>query len=151
MRLNIFGGITKRTELKTLKKLNGILNLYLRRTKMIKIENVEIFGWQAAIRGMRNPLNSWEKSDSFESEIGGTEKWLPAKNANIIQTKPAIILNHHAANGTVIPIGTVLMPNPIIITAAIIADTLRAAMLVAIQKIIVEIIGISSELAQNWF
>lgn len=49
-------------------------------------------------------------------------------------------------NGTVIPIGTVLMPNPIIITDAIIADTLRAAMLVAIQKIIVEIIGISSEL-----
>lgn len=48
-------------------------------------------------------------------------------------------------NGTVIPIGTVLMPNPIIITDAIIADTLRAAMLVAIQKIIVEIIGISSE------
>ena len=41
---------------------------------MIKIENVEIFGWQAAIRGMRNPLNSWEKSDSFESEIGETEK-----------------------------------------------------------------------------
>ena len=31
---------------------------------MIKIENVEIFGWQAAIRGMRNPLNSWDKSDS---------------------------------------------------------------------------------------
>jgi len=52
-------------------------------------------------------------------------------------------------NGTVIPIGTVLMPNPIIITDAIIADTLLAAMLVAIQKIIVEIIGISSELAQN--
>ena len=25
---------------------------------MIKIENVEIFGWQAAIRGMRNPLNN---------------------------------------------------------------------------------------------
>ena len=49
-------------------------------------------------------------------------------------------------NGTAIPIGTVLMPNPIIITAAIIAGTLRAAMLVAIQKIIVEIIGISSEL-----
>ena len=31
---------------------------------MIKIENVEVFGWEAAIRGMRNPLNSWEKSDS---------------------------------------------------------------------------------------
>lgn len=31
---------------------------------MIKIDNVEIFGWEAAIRGMRNPMNSWEKSDS---------------------------------------------------------------------------------------
>lgn len=36
---------------------------------MIKIENVEVFGWEAAIRGMRNPLNSWDKSDSiFEHE-----------------------------------------------------------------------------------
>lgn len=37
---------------------------------MIKIENVEVMGWEAAIRGMRNPLNSWEKSDSgwFSSE-----------------------------------------------------------------------------------
>lgn len=31
---------------------------------MIKIENVEVVGWEAAIRGMRNPMNSWEKSDS---------------------------------------------------------------------------------------
>ncbi len=31
---------------------------------MINIENTEVFGWEAAIRGMRNPLNSWEKSDS---------------------------------------------------------------------------------------
>lgn len=33
---------------------------------MIKIENVETFGWEAAIRGMRNPMNSWEKSDSVK-------------------------------------------------------------------------------------
>lgn len=32
---------------------------------MIKIENTEVMGWDAAIRGMRNPMNSWEKSDSF--------------------------------------------------------------------------------------
>jgi hypothetical protein len=32
---------------------------------MLKIENVEIAGCQAAIRGMRNPKNSWERSDSF--------------------------------------------------------------------------------------
>ena len=31
---------------------------------MIKIENVDVFGFEAAIRGMRNPLNSWDKSDS---------------------------------------------------------------------------------------
>ena len=31
---------------------------------MIKIEKTEVFGWDAAIRGMRNPLNSWDKSDS---------------------------------------------------------------------------------------
>lgn len=31
---------------------------------MIKIENTEVMGWEAAIRGMRNPMNSWEKSDS---------------------------------------------------------------------------------------
>ena len=31
---------------------------------MIKFENGEIVGWEAAIRGMRNPMNSWEKSDS---------------------------------------------------------------------------------------
>ena len=31
---------------------------------MLKIENVDIMGWEAAIRGMRNPKNSWEKSDS---------------------------------------------------------------------------------------
>ena len=31
---------------------------------MIKLENAEVFGWEAAIRGMRNPMNSWDKSDS---------------------------------------------------------------------------------------
>ena len=31
---------------------------------MIKIENYEVLGWEHAIRGMRNPMNSWEKSDT---------------------------------------------------------------------------------------
>ena len=31
---------------------------------MIKIEHTEVYGWEAAIRGMRNPMNSWDKSDS---------------------------------------------------------------------------------------
>ena len=33
---------------------------------MLKVENTEVFGWEAAIRGMRNPMNSWHLSDSFE-------------------------------------------------------------------------------------
>lgn len=37
---------------------------------MIKIENVEVMGWEVAIRGMRNPMNSWEKSDSGWHLIG---------------------------------------------------------------------------------
>ena len=32
---------------------------------MIKIENDSVVGWEAAIRGMRNPMNSWDKIDSF--------------------------------------------------------------------------------------
>lgn len=32
---------------------------------MIQVENVQVMGWEAAIRGMRNPRNSWEKSDSY--------------------------------------------------------------------------------------
>ena len=35
---------------------------------MIKIENVEVLGWEHAIRGMRNPMNSWDKSDSTFSK-----------------------------------------------------------------------------------
>ena len=31
---------------------------------MIKLENEQVVGWESAIRGMRNPLNSWKKSDS---------------------------------------------------------------------------------------
>ena len=37
---------------------------------MLKIENTDVVGWEAAIRGMRNPMNSWEKSDSIFVEDG---------------------------------------------------------------------------------
>lgn len=33
---------------------------------MIKIENTDVAGWGHAIRGMRNPLNSWDKMDSHD-------------------------------------------------------------------------------------
>lgn len=40
------------------------------------IENVEIFGYKAAIRGMRNPMNSWSKSDSDADLIGQNDEQL---------------------------------------------------------------------------
>ena len=52
---------------------------------MLKIENVEVVGWNPAIRGMRNPKNSWEKSDSgwdesiweYDEDGVGTLKSIP--------------------------------------------------------------------------
>ena len=40
---------------------------------MIKIENTEVVGWEHAIRGMRNPMNSWDKSDSEFCILGSPE------------------------------------------------------------------------------
>lgn len=34
---------------------------------MIKVENIDTWGFEHAIRGMRNPLNSWERSDSYHA------------------------------------------------------------------------------------
>jgi hypothetical protein len=36
---------------------------------MIKIENIETWGFEHAVRGMRNPLDSWDKSDSYTTHI----------------------------------------------------------------------------------
>nr|UVN03287.1 MAG: thymidylate synthase complementing protein [Bacteriophage sp.] len=41
---------------------------------MLKISNFEVMGWEHAIRGMRNPMNSWAKSDS-EVSICECEHW----------------------------------------------------------------------------
>lgn len=45
---------------------------------MLKIENTEVVGWEAAVRGMRNPMNSWKKSDSeqkyYFDECEGADK-----------------------------------------------------------------------------
>ena len=46
---------------------------------MIKIEHTEVFGWSAAIRGMRNAMNSWDKSDSY---------WTHIEDAETLETAP---------------------------------------------------------------
>lgn len=46
---------------------------------MIKLENTVVYGWEAAIRGMRNPMNSWDKSDSKGNVIGENDLELMKK------------------------------------------------------------------------
>ena len=59
---------------------------------MIKIEKTQVFGWEGAIRGMRNPMNSWDRSDSsflplyappaeYVPEIGPNDRELMMKLA----------------------------------------------------------------------
>ena len=43
---------------------------------MLKLENTEVLGWEHAIRGMRNPMNSWEKSDSHWDYINQGPEYL---------------------------------------------------------------------------
>lgn len=43
---------------------------------MLRVENVKVSGWEAAIRGMRNPMNSWEKSDSDSVSVGPNDMLL---------------------------------------------------------------------------
>ena len=49
---------------------------------MIEITNTEVMGWQHAIRGMRNPLNSWKMSDSADGIIGEKDKDLMIRLSN---------------------------------------------------------------------
>ena len=51
---------------------------------MIKIENTEVFGWEAAIRGMRNPKNSWAVSDGYWTYIEDSETKETAKFAYFV-------------------------------------------------------------------
>lgn len=49
---------------------------------MIRIENEEVFGWEASIRGMRNPMNSHNKSDSHytKDSDGWTNEYIVGEN-----------------------------------------------------------------------
>lgn len=47
---------------------------------MIKIEKTDVFGWESAIRGMRNPMNSWEKTDSRFDGFGEADGYCVGEN-----------------------------------------------------------------------
>lgn len=57
---------------------------------MIKIENVKVMGWEASIRGMRNPMNSWEKSDTKWYLMGAPRTNPAADNDKYLREKYCI-------------------------------------------------------------
>ena len=54
----------------------------------MKFENTEVFNWEGAIRGMRNPLESWDKSDSYygDNEIGLESYVIGENDLELMQT-----------------------------------------------------------------
>lgn len=54
---------------------------------MLKIENTEVIGWEAAIRGMRNPMNSWKKSDTIIVDVPDTPRL--DYSGNVVEIIPA--------------------------------------------------------------
>lgn len=70
---------------------------------MIKLENTQVVGWEPAIRGMRNPMNSWEKSDSsFEDVFDDRENFRTLYSPGV-EIGPADhdLMMHLASNGPV--------------------------------------------------
>lgn len=61
---------------------------------MIKLEKTDVYGWEAAIRGMRNPMNSWERSDSHyctatcSDECIGCDSFMQLDGAHSFCTDP---------------------------------------------------------------
>lgn len=64
---------------------------------MIEFEHTELVGWEAAIRGMRNPHNSWDKSDS---------KYLRTEDGHIIASRYEVGLNDHDLMMRLVKAGT---------------------------------------------
>lgn len=64
---------------------------------MIEFEHTEVMGWEAAIRGMRNPHNSWDKSDS---------KYLRQEDGHIVASRYEIGPNDHDLMMRLVKAGT---------------------------------------------
>lgn len=64
---------------------------------MIGFEHTEVMGWEAAIRGMRNPHNSWDKSDS---------KYLRQEDGHIIASRYEVGPNDHDLMMRLVKAGT---------------------------------------------
>lgn len=72
---------------------------------MIRVENIQTYGWEAAIRGMRNPKNSWDKSDSkfpveFDLDIDGNPIMSSGKTTCVIGENDLSLMKKLVAAGT---------------------------------------------------
>ena len=67
---------------------------------MIKLENTEVYGWEAAIRGMRNPMNSWHLSDSYSTHIEDGETLETAEYEFFVGEKDLDLMNRLRKAGT---------------------------------------------------
>ena len=63
---------------------------------MIKFENTEVMGWEAAIRGARNPMNSHNRSDSYWIEEDGEKRYFVGDNDEDLMLRLAKAGSDHA-------------------------------------------------------
>lgn len=76
---------------------------------MLKIEKTEVHGWEPAIRGMRNPKNSWDRSDSifvdgdgeYHDILGSTGPTLEETGTTIVGENDHKLMMSLAAGGAV--------------------------------------------------
>lgn len=54
---------------------------------MLKIEKTDVYGWDAAIRGMRNPMNSWNNCDSIFDAGFGSNSFICGENDRSLMKK----------------------------------------------------------------
>lgn len=66
---------------------------------MLKIENVDVYGFEAAIRGARNPMNSWHRSDSYWTHIEDAETLETANFQYFVGDNDAKLLRNLANAG----------------------------------------------------
>ena len=67
---------------------------------MIKIECVETYGWEAAVRGARNPMNSWHLSDSYWTHIEDEQTEQEAKFEYFLGEKDLALLKKLSSAGS---------------------------------------------------
>ena len=67
---------------------------------MLKIENVKVEGLEPAIRGMRNPMNSWDKSDSFYTHVVDTETGMQVDDQFFVGENDLNLMNRLASGGS---------------------------------------------------